>query len=105
MRKGGSLPANVLCISIRECLAIGLSLRHSPVLDETSPDYNLAHCVLFAPESSKTAIRKVRDLFIERATVVQVAPSRLRRILAPLRRFHRRRRAALRHIRDSVRDS
>lgn len=46
-RLGGSLPAYVLRFTIQNCVEIGIRPHHCPVVDKDSPDYNLAHCLLF----------------------------------------------------------
>jgi hypothetical protein len=102
-RKGGSLPAHVISIRIRQCLDLGLDVHHCPVLGARDPNDNPAHCLLFPGDRGKTAIREMRDRFLEQATLMYVAPGILRRLSSLVHLVRRGRRAqALRLIEDAV---
>lgn len=98
LRKGRSLPAHILSISIEQCRSLGLDVRHSPDVDNASPNFNLSHCLLHPADSSKTGVRDVREVFLHRATILHVNRTFMHRIRALVLPFHLRRRAALRLI-------
>ena len=67
-----TLPNYVLEISVQDCKSLGIDVQYAPIEDETSPNYNLAHCLLVLPpdiRSSKLEIRKIRDEFVEKAEI------------------------------------
>ena len=101
VRKGRRLPVAVLSVTVGECLQLGLDVRHCPVLESTA-DYNLAHCLLIPPSSTKSAIARLRESLLQRARVRIVRPSVLRTLSKTVRRLSRRRAAALRLIRQAV---
>lgn len=101
-RLGGSLPAFVLQFTMQGCLDLGIDVRHCPVIDESSPDYNLAHCLLFPPETGKAAIRKLRDELQEKATLLRIRRSLLHPFFAVVHNWNPRYRSAVKHIRDST---
>ena len=100
-RKAGSFPAHVLSVTVQECLDLGLVLRHCPVIDRQSPDFNLAHCLLLPPDPGKLAIRELRDRFLQLATVQHLVAGRIRSLLRLIRVLRPRSRLALRLIKSA----
>lgn len=101
-RRAGSLPAHVLRFSIQDCQDLQIRIRHCPVIAESSPDYNLAHCLLVPPDSGKAAIRNLREELQKRATLLPIREGSWHPFFAVLRRMHPRYKAAIKHIRDLI---
>lgn len=97
-----SLPAFVLRFSIQDCHDLNIKVHHCPVVDENSPDFNLAHCLLYPPESQKAAIRRLRDELYEKAKLLEVHHRFLNRFLAFFRKRRPRHKAALRYISNAT---
>jgi hypothetical protein len=104
-RLAGSLPAYVLRISIRDCTRFGIRVHHCPVVNEDAPNFNLAHCLLFPPDSGKGAIRRLREVLQEEGTLklLRVDDRFLYKLSAGFRRWLPRHRKALRLIDDAIR--
>jgi hypothetical protein len=104
-RLGGSLPAYVMRISIRDCTSFGMRVHHCPVVNEDSPDYNLAHCLLYPPDSGKGAIRLLRDELQEEGTLklLRLHDRFRHKLSGSFRRCFPRYWKALRLIEDAIR--
>ena len=65
----------VLTFTVGQCKALDIDVRYCPHVDRHDPFYNLAHCLLVLPlhtRESKRGISKVRDKFLEVATLCPV---------------------------------
>lgn len=65
-----TLPNVILVVPVWKCLRLGLTIKYCPVVDPLSPDYNLAHCLLFMPATviGKKARASMRDEFLRSAS-------------------------------------
>lgn len=71
-----TLPGSILKISVGKCRELGIEVRYCPVVEPSSPNYNLAHCLLFLPSDLKTKSEKAkgRDAFLAACVTERVAP-------------------------------
>lgn len=91
-----ALPSFILAIPVWKCHRLGLTIKYCPIVDPSSPNYNLAHCLLLMPPNliGKKARAGMRDEFLQAAEYCYLREvdcrSRARTVVRSLRRRLRR---------------